>query len=373
MEANEAPLPTLPYGDVAVVFTDLDGTLFPGPAYESEPKEQRPGLMKNMTAASALEALGVPVIPATGNNICLAQVKLMDPLTGAMLRDLSTAPGIYCNGALVKGIGGREIDVRALGDFVSRFVDLYVARPPAVRADVCVMGLCKERGVVMRLDGMQEAQMRAGIQFKKHMEIPDDRWEWLPPAEFVAQRADILSLCMLLPRAEGSEEKQAAEESLIGLQKWLHECQLLSFAEPQRKSSGRSDIAVCKHVQVPGIGPEIDISPLGVNKGSAMVKLLADPEGNLGVAAAGSDALAVFGDAANDVELFGMARNAAGTELEPLAQGYRPAIRVAMPWANDDLLLKDSNVQATVDRVLEAILSARGPAKEESGGFCSCS
>ena len=38
---------------------------------------------------------------------------------------------------------------------------------------------------------------------------------------------------------------------------------------------------------------------------------------------------------------------------------YLPAIRCAMSWANDELLLADSNVIATVDSVLRMISDGR--------------
>ena len=40
----------LPYGDIRLVFSDLDGTLYPG-AHEPEPKAEKKGLMANMTQA----------------------------------------------------------------------------------------------------------------------------------------------------------------------------------------------------------------------------------------------------------------------------------------------------------------------------------
>ena len=105
---------------------------------------------------------------------------------------------------------------------------------------------------------------------------------------------------------------------------------------------------MCKHVHVPGLGPEIDISPIGVNKGSAIKVLLQDTEGHLGVSSDGSGAdIAVFGDAGNDIELFGMKRDQTGGMLEPLGLDFRPAVRVAMPWANDELLLGDANAIGT--------------------------
>ena len=82
-----------------------------------------------------------------------------------------------------------------------------------------------------------------------------------------------------------------------------------------------------------------------------------------------NEAIAVFGDAGNDIELFGMQRSKHGYELEPLvitgsipsASGppYRPAVRVAMPWANDALLIKDSTEVASCDVVFDKIIQAK--------------
>ena len=116
----------LPYGEIQLVFTDLDGTLYPG-AHEVEPASEKRGLMANMEQVAMLEARGLPVVPATGNNVGFAQLKMLDPRTGAKLRDLSTAPGIYCNGALVKGAGGREVAVRSLETFLPGFTDQWLA------------------------------------------------------------------------------------------------------------------------------------------------------------------------------------------------------------------------------------------------------
>ena len=95
----EGGLPDLPYGGIRAVFTDLDGTLYPG-AYEQEPdsKEKR-GLIANMAEVERLEGAGFPVVPATGNNVSFAQKKMVSP-DGRVLRDLSSSPGIYCNGMM---------------------------------------------------------------------------------------------------------------------------------------------------------------------------------------------------------------------------------------------------------------------------------
>merc|ERR1711879_417 len=136
------------------------------------------------------------------------------------------------------------------------------------------------------------------------------------------------------------------KSDLLAMQTLLHEQGLLIFDDPPgRLSNGASTKTVCKHVHVPGMGPEIDISPIGINKGSAIMKLLADTRSTLGIEPVQNEEIAVFGDAANDVELFGRKRNSAGTGLEPLEFNHRPGIRVAMPWADDRLLVEDANVR----------------------------
>eukprot|EP00927_Polykrikos_kofoidii_P010730 TRINITY_DN14525_c0_g1_i1.p1 TRINITY_DN14525_c0_g1~~TRINITY_DN14525_c0_g1_i1.p1 ORF type:complete len:312 (+),score=60.53 TRINITY_DN14525_c0_g1_i1:316-1251(+) len=309
--------------------------------------------MRNMEQVTALEARGIPVIPATGNNVGFAQQKLLHPTEGRKLLDLQTMPGIYCNGALVKGLGGREIDVQALGDFIPRFLQKWLSKetpPPGGCASPCITGLSKTKTVMLRWDGMGLAGQETGQQFCTLMMIPPEDYDWLSPDDFLAQAPSVLSFLILMPM-------NTTEGDLLALQGWLQSTDLLRFSDATgRCSNAAGDGVVGKHVHVPGIGPEFDISPAGVNKGSAIAKILQDVQGNLGVESEGTgDDVAVFGDAGNDIELFGMMRNASGDALEPLGLGFRPALRVAMPWANDQLLLQDANVVATMDRVLERI------------------
>eukprot|EP01052_Picozoa_sp_SAG31_P010013 SAG31_NODE_536_length_14340_cov_9.449196_14_plen_197_part_00 len=67
----------------------------------------------------------------------------------------------------------------------------------------------------------------------------------------------------------------------------------------------------------------------------------------------------MFGDAGNDIELFGMKRDGTGAGLLPLGLDFRPSVRVAMPWANDNLLLKDANVIAPCSHVLSQIVAVQ--------------
>ena len=219
---------------------------------------------------------------------------------------------------------------------------------------MCICGLTAKGGTVfLRWPGLSPVSEGTVANFTSCMMIGGDEYSCLDPAQFINEGASILSLLILTPQG-------FSQEGLLSLQAWLGEAGLLTFAAAGGLSNGEGDGCVCKHVHVPGMGPEIDVSPAGVNKGSAILKLLDDPLRHLGVDcnADGSD-IAVFGDAGNDVELFGMKRDATGQALEPLYPDtggaeikYRPAIRCAMPWANDPLLIADSNVVSTCDKVL---------------------
>ena len=59
------------------------------------------------------------------------------------------------------------------------------------------------------------------------------------------------------------------------------------------------------------------------------------------------------------VELFGMQRDTTALSLEPLADSFRPAMRIATPWCIDDLLKLDANVISTADQVLVRIAAGR--------------
>ena len=229
----------LPYDRIRLVFTDLDGTLYPG-AHDAD-KVAKPGLMANMAAVRTLEARGLPVVPATGNNVGFAQLKMLDPATGEKLRDLSNSPGIYCNGALVKGAGGKEIAVRSLGDFLPGFTDRWMLvdttsqLPPSPEMKV-IAGLGKERVFFLQDPRLSSVGKNIAGDFTTLMMIPDTDYQWLPPCEFKAAATEVLSLLILLPQTETSDSAE-----LLQLQQWLHAAGLLKFDEPGvRKSNGEA-------------------------------------------------------------------------------------------------------------------------------------
>ena len=95
--------------NILVAACDLDKTVSP-PAGPKQAEQ----LAANVAAMARFEALGGFVFPVTGNNPPQAQVKFRDP-DGRNLRDVSKHPGIFCNGGLVLGPGGIELERHTLG------------------------------------------------------------------------------------------------------------------------------------------------------------------------------------------------------------------------------------------------------------------
>ncbi|CAD7925917.1 unnamed protein product [Amoebophrya sp. A120] len=343
---------------VDIVFTDLDGTFFPG-AYEEVPQEEARMFRRNLKLAEQLEKeLHIPVVPATGNNLGIAQMKFTSTAAkdkGAVLRDLKTTPGIYCNGALVKGVNGKEIAAEIVPKtFVEKLTQTAARFAEAVEPGACFAGL--GRDVCWLLDVQQDAVRETGNKFLDRMGLllAEDEssaasrrnsgeegapkfYEWVSdPAFLSSQDCDILSFLILFSNQGDSETPAAKEVRLLRAQAFLQAEGILDFGQhgAERLGNGVGEGVVCKHVHVyqgyPGIGPEIDISPDGVNKGSAIRKFL---EAGAGENTGTAKTVAVFGDAGNDLELFGVKRGPSA-ELLPLFQDgfdYRPKIRVAMP------------------------------------------
>ncbi len=107
----------VPLEPIEVAAVDLDKTLYPpkGPNHSMQ-------LRANINAMVRFEALGGFVFPVTGNNLSLAQEKYKDPddKTGSMspLRNVHKHPGIFSNGSLVLGPGGKEIEKQTLGQLI---------------------------------------------------------------------------------------------------------------------------------------------------------------------------------------------------------------------------------------------------------------
>lgn len=146
-------------------------------------------------------------------------------------------------------------------------------------------------------------------------------------------------------------------------QKYLSDIGVLEFENLDEPSAcrGKDGFGVeGKWVFVPGLGNDLCLSPTGVDKGSAVRALLRSFSQNRG-GALRNDQLAVFGDAQNDVELFGTTMTVPssnnGNTLED-GTAYRPAVRVAMPDAAA-MLKSDATEIAMVSAVLEKIIEAR--------------
>merc|ERR1712086_286326 len=319
---ESAALPAdLPYDKIKLVFTDLDGTLYPGPAHEQQPPESNIGLLQNMLQVERVEAHGVPVILATSNNLSSAQAKMVNPKDGKPLRQLANQPGIYCNGAYVQGCCGHQvykqvIPAAFLAQLVTKWQEGGADRPFNDMA-MCIVGLSKDRTLLLNSPGLCEGSpgMQAAQRWLQVSKVSEQEMEWVDGAAFADPELQVLSVLLLLP--EG-----ISEQEILGLQQWLHRADLIHFTDGgAAKCSGEhQELQVCcKHVHVPGMGPEIEISPMGVNKGAAIMQLLKDTKSTLGVdwdaAADGGASIAVFGDARNDVELFGRQTSVDGQVL----------------------------------------------------------
>jgi hypothetical protein len=251
--------------------------------------------------------------------------------------------------------------------------------------EVAICGLGKESVFMLVLEEGDKSRAVADA-FVSHMGMTGQPCvKYLGPEEMKANAMDILSLPILFPKIKNGLQLGHVDpknRDLLEVQTWLHGEGLIGFPTsegfrvPQRKlSSGAKGLlgydVVCKHVHVPGLGPEIDVSPAGVNKGSAMLRLMENPVETLGIDFGGEAAsgrnnvgstMAVFGDAANDVELFGMRRSPSGNKLEPLPgteeskSFFRPPVRCAMSWANDTLLMRDATVLSKMHEVLREML-----------------
>ncbi|CAD7974953.1 unnamed protein product [Amoebophrya sp. A25] len=382
----------LPYGKVEIIFTDLDGTFFPGLTHEEQPHpEEMRSFKRNLDLAERLEnECKIPVVPATGNNIGIAQLKFTDRSAKddknsppPLLRDLRHTAGIFCNGSLVQAQGGRVVRAQPIDKgFVQKVVTAWHTlenEGPDGREifqDCCLTFLGSE--MCWLLDVGQAVARNTGEQFLDRMGFADGPaalFRWIPASEsafFCGNQCDIFSLLILFP--DGLEPAERTSR-LLRAQTFLDNKKLLQFpAAKTELGNGRGSTVVCKHVHVPGIGPEIDISPAGVNKGSAIRAFLEDFYHGAGKLP-DNDAIAVFGDAGNDLELFGIKRlhmapghceeNSEPTihvmPVAPLFEDYdyRPSIRVAMPWANDELLMEEATAICSVDKILRRIVDAK--------------
>eukprot|EP00746_Dinoflagellata_sp_MGD_P076366 gnl/MRDRNA2_/MRDRNA2_30760_c0_seq1.p1 gnl/MRDRNA2_/MRDRNA2_30760_c0~~gnl/MRDRNA2_/MRDRNA2_30760_c0_seq1.p1 ORF type:complete len:538 (-),score=118.06 gnl/MRDRNA2_/MRDRNA2_30760_c0_seq1:18-1430(-) len=397
--------------DIQVAFADLDATLFPS-KFDGYPHHDIPhirdcqeDLRANLEQAQKLEEqYKVPVVVATGNNLVLAQkkfdIKRSDKEVGGIdrMRVLKTCAGIYCNGALVKGADGKEISCLALGDYIQAFVPAWLdatksdAEELSSLKDVSIMGLAKDEILLLVESGDQQkpvwrTEKVAAAEFTSHMRIdPEQDVKPLNPLEFINEKDNVLSFLILF--AKGTTKAPDArihewENEIVQVKRWLLKQGLMDFGESKASLLERPGAleaerfkVVCKNVHVPGMAPEIDVSPTGVNKGSAVMKFLEDfmKKRNAQVK---NGHVAVFGDAENDIELFGKKKSSSGSTLVQHPDLYLPqihaskedvhskklipfdpAVKVAMPWANE-LLISAATHTAKCSAIFSEIMNAK--------------
>lgn len=345
---------------ILIAACDLDKTVYPpaGPCQASQ-------LVANVAAMARFESNGGFVFPVTGNNIPQAQVKFTRS-DGSELRNLKTAPGIFCNGSLVLGPGGEELERFSVGK-------LRMATDPAVDFVTALLAFWSAPEQHKLLDGV-------GLLFflPDELVVVDDcahdgfehtdgfcRSQRVRPsrrsrAQLLADKERVLQVVLLFPPLACAERADAA-------QKACYEETCRPWQERVQRAMGASGLFECKFAagsgaSVAGVGdglkltlmkdpwPEMDICVGGVDKGSALARFLHHPAvlRSLGVEAVDpSRHVAVFGDAANDVPMF----RAIG--------GAMPAMRVGMPHATHSELVSLSTHRAEVSDVLNSLCEAR--------------
>ena len=372
-----APSSAAPWSesDILIAACDLDKTFYPpmGP-------QQGEQLAKNVRAMAAFEAAGGFVFPVTGNNPPQAQAKFVDATNGKALRYVHEHPGIFCNGGLVLGVGGAELARHALGDlymhaepqadFVSALLDFWDGPiDPGRRTDrgALLAGI----GLLFFFPDHLAGYERAYEQVEAFCASQRVWPHCASRAELVEKRQSVLQIVLLFPPLEVGGGESAEEAYQARCKPWQLRVVAAMEAEGLSRCAGRSggssgggssgggssgggssgtSASGLKITPMKDPWPEVDICVGGVDKGSALAAFLTHPEvlSYLRVPRIEpSRHVAVFGDAANDVPMF----RAIG--------GASPALRVGMPHATHEELVRLSNRRAEVSDVLEAICEAR--------------
>lgn len=317
---------------IKVVFCDLDQTFYYAPDGTFE---------RNIESAARIRAKGVQVVYATGNNLALAQAKF----EGRGV-ELCKQPGIYCNGALVLGAGGKPVAVDGVDTAFAeklgaRWYKLHEKREGwsdgcglvGLGAQTCY-AFCTGLNVYRRDEEWKMRRDRmapASEQFFNHMQIKHEHVTTVEIMQglgiisdafknaFSQENADrVLSLILLLPHFDGDKTKQG--DAKKHAQDWLVREGLFTFDEGSSEGKNKRLRVVCRHVGAStAIGPEIDMSPSGVNKGSAVETFLARMNSEEKREYVENEDVAACGDADNDLALFGN------------RESYEPVVRLAMP------------------------------------------
>lgn len=344
------------HAQVLVAACDLDKTVYP-PAGPDQARQ----LKLNVSAMAAFEELGGFVFPVTGNNIPQAQVKFTDA-AGGNLRELCCNPGIFCNGSLVLGPGGAELERHSPGhlrmsssglDFVTALLDFWDApQHRSLLEGVGLLFFMPDRLVCV--EGYDRDGYANVVGFCKSQRVSSCK---LTREQMIAQRELVLQVVLLFPPL-ATADAACYEASCKPWQHRVRDAMEASGLMACKVAAGAAGAGSATN----GVGesikltimkdpwPEMDICVGGVDKGSALARFLQHPAvlRHLGAKVINPAAhVAVFGDAANDVPMF----QAIG--------GAMPAMRVGMPHATHQALVELSTHRAEVSEALGWLCEAR--------------
>ena len=300
------------------------------------------------------------MFPVTGNNIPQAQVKFTDS-SGSNLRQLCVNPGIFCNGSLVLGPGGVELERHSPGrlqmaadpkiDFVTALLDFWCA--PEHRQLLVGVGLLFFMpDELVSVEGCAHDGYAHVSSFCVSQRVTPTRRS---RAALLGERERVLQVVLLFPPLETNDTpcyeatcrpwQLRVQQAMEG--RGLMKCSM------DGGGGGSGDGSVGDGLRLTLMKdpwPEMDICVGGVDKGSALARFLRHPAVLRELRADVIDParhVAVFGDAANDVPMF----RAVG--------GTMPAMRVGMPHATHEELIRLSTHRAECSEVLEDLCEAR--------------
>lgn len=341
---------------VKLLAADLDKTLYPngmGNATTDPTPAAREEFDKNVAGFMKFMKNGHLAIPVTGNSPALAQRKFDRSL---VKWNVEEHPGVFCNGALVLGIKGVVEYSAPVPTNLMKKLQAWVASGDGlfefegIRYPFAVNCMTKSKVLYFppkKIDpeSRKIADGWASMQLMTN-EICDRVWDW---EAFPAYQVNIL----LKNKVDLLEELGGdATNKINNIQAGL-----LAKLEDD---IGKLEDAGCQSKSVVQPWCEINIVVSGSNKGQSLNRFIhcKSVKDTIGIVNVGTEVM-VVGDAANDLPMFVEWSRVDDFLGDELAKTERPAIRVIMPDAEDDKLLRESNLSNKVHEVLDAILQSK--------------
>eukprot|EP00427_Karlodinium_veneficum_P000939 CAMPEP_0169150452 /NCGR_PEP_ID=MMETSP1015-20121227/50200_1 /TAXON_ID=342587 /ORGANISM="Karlodinium micrum, Strain CCMP2283" /LENGTH=1069 /DNA_ID=CAMNT_0009219605 /DNA_START=14 /DNA_END=3223 /DNA_ORIENTATION=+ len=340
---------------IKLLASDLDKTLYPhgmGDGTTDPTPEARHEFDKNIAGFMAFMKSGGLAIPVTGNSPAFAQKKF-DRST--ITWNVEGNGGVFCNGALVLGIGGVIEYSAPVPTMMLKQLQAWAAESDGFfqfegkRYPFAVNCVTKSKLLYLppkheSRESRKVADSWASLQLMEN-EIVEPGFDW---DMFPAYQVNLL----LQSRSDLLKEYPASEED-VDSRITIMQIALLDLLE---RRIGRLDSVGCQGAHVIEPWCETTISICGVSKGQSLNRFIHSKSVQqvLGVVDVGREVM-VAGDAANDLPMFIEWPQVDDFNGETLSKTGRPAVRVIMPDGDDMKLSRESTLRNKVHEVLAAI------------------